>query len=84
MSHRKMVAMPNALKLLREALAVLREAPQILQLAEISIRDATAEKREHMLRYLDDADTAIHEALFRTSVAVAEAAHLTVEDQPNA
>jgi len=79
-----MVAMPNALKLLREALAVMKEAPQILQLAEISIRDAPAEKREHMLRYLDSADTAIHDAIFRTSVAIAEAAHLTVEDESNA
>ena len=79
-----MVAMPNALKMLSEALAVMKEAPQILQLAEISIRDAPAEKREHMLRYLDSADTAVHDAIFRTSVAVAEAAHLTVEDESNA
>ena len=79
-----MVAMPNALKLLREALAVMKEVPQILQLAEISIRDAPAEKREHMLRYLDSADTAVHDAIFRTSVAIAEAAHLTVEDESNA
>jgi hypothetical protein len=33
---------------------------------------------------LDSADTAVHDAIFRTSVAVAEAAHLTVEDESNA
>jgi len=79
-NRRKVAAMGKALDHLRSALSELQGVRVSVDQAELAVRDAPANKREHMLDYLHKLDMALSSARLRMSVAVAEAAHLTVED----
>jgi len=79
-ARRKVAAMGKALDHLRSALSELQGVRASVDQAELAVRDAPADKREHMLDYLHSVDMALSSAIWRLSVSVAEAAHLTVED----
>ena len=80
-ARRKVAAMGKALDHLRSALSELQGVRASVDQAELAVRDAPADKREHMLDYLHKLDMALSSARLRMSVAVAEAAHLTVEKE---
>jgi hypothetical protein len=80
-ARRKVAAMGKALDHLRSALSELQGVRVSVDQAELAVRDAPADKREHMLDYLHKLDMALSSARLRMSVAVAEAAHLTVEQK---
>ena len=81
MSRKKVTAMSRALAHLRDILNDLKSAQCLLDHVELVLRDAPKEKREHMLNYCAELERALNSSLWRTGIAVAEAAHLTVEDQ---
>ena len=79
-NRRKVAAMGKACDFLRQAADQLQDVRAMIDQAELAVRDAPAKKREHMLDYLHKLDMALSSARLKMSVAVAEAAHLTVED----
>lgn len=81
MSQRKMTAMPTTLKFLREAKGCLEEARGLMHLAEVALLDASRTKQEEMQPFVDRAHNSIAETTMKIARAVAEAAHLTVEEE---